>query len=205
MTEKPLISIALCTYNGERFLKQQLDSLIQQTYKNIEIVIVDDCSSDQTYDILQAYAEQYPIFHLHKNETQLGYNRNFEKALKLCAGELIAICDQDDIWRPDKIEIQQEAIKDNLLVYCDSILIDGNGESMNYKITDKLNFHRGSSPEAFLFFNCVSGHTILLKRKLLCHIFPFPANHSYDQWLGFAKMKAYGWEFVLQWIVLQWK
>jgi hypothetical protein len=109
---------------------------------------------------------------------------------------LIAICDQDDIWRSDKIEVQQEAIKDNLLVYCDSILIDGHGESMHCKITDKLNFYRGSSPEAFLFFNCVSGHTILLKRKLLYHIFPFPANYSYDQWLGFVASAKGSIDFV---------
>lgn len=186
MKERPLISIALCTHNGQSFLEQQLDSLIAQTYKNIEIIVVDDCSSDQTVEILETYAAKYPSIQLHKNKTRLGYNRNFEKALKFCKGELIAICDQDDIWKLDKLEIQQEAIKDNLLIYCDSILIDSNGHSMHCKITDKLNFLRGSSPEAFLFFNCVSGHTILLKRKLLRHVFPFPANFHYDQWLGFV-------------------
>ncbi|MCE7064776.1 glycosyltransferase [Dyadobacter sp. CY326] len=144
MNKTPLMSIALCTYNGQRYLKEQLNSVINQTYKNIEIVIVDDCSSDLTHDIIRDYAETHASVKVYVNPERLGYNKNFEKALKLCTGEFIAICDQDDIWRHDKLEIQQCAMKHHMLVYCDSHFIDGTGKSMNYKMSDKFNFYKGS-------------------------------------------------------------
>src|SRR5258708_3925751 len=100
-----LVSIALCTYNGEAYLKEQLDSLIDQTYPNCEIIIVDDCSKDGTVDILKQYANEYTQIKLYINTENLGYTKNFEKAIVLCNGEYIALCDQDDIWDKNKISI----------------------------------------------------------------------------------------------------
>jgi len=186
MVELPVISIALCTYNGERFLRELLDSIQSQTYEKLEFVVVDDHSSDQTWDILTSYAESDQRFRLYRNEENLGYNRNFEKALALCTSDLIAICDQDDVWHPEKISLMQQNIGSNLLLYHDSALIDADGVDMNFRISDKFNFYRGADPTVFLMMNCVSGHSILLKRDLLNHIFPIPEHSPYDHWIAYV-------------------
>lgn len=185
MGNPPLISIALCTYNGSAFLREQLDSVIGQQYTHWELVIVDDCSTDSTHAILEEYAAKDARISLHYNQQNLGYNKNFEKALRLCRSELIAICDQDDIWHPAKLEKQVQLIGDHALVYHDSEFIDAGGRTMNRRISDKLNFYRGDAPEVFLFLNCVSGHSILLKKSVLQKSLPFPDDFHYDQWLAF--------------------
>lgn len=185
MGNPPLISIALCTYNGGEFLGEQLDSILGQRFTDWELIVVDDCSKDNTRDILQSYANREPRMQLHYNQTNLGYNKNFEKALRLCRSPLIAICDQDDIWHPEKLEKQVGLMPGHTLVYHDSEFIDSRGQRMNRRISDKLNLYSGSDPEAFLFLNCVSGHSILMQNSVLQHALPFPEGFHYDQWLAF--------------------
>lgn len=182
----PLVSIALCTYNGERFLEEQLESLLFQSYTNIEIIVVDDCSTDGTMHILEGYARQHTSLKVFRNSKNLGFTKNFEKALLLCSGELIAISDQDDIWHLNKISLLVESIGTNLLIYHDSEFITPSGTTLNRNMSDKFTFYRGSSPEPFLLFNCVSGHSILLKKDLLCYALPFPEGSWYDQWLAYV-------------------
>lgn len=184
MPTEPLISIALCTYNGERFIREQLDSILRQTYQNFEIIAVDDCSTDQTASILSEYAAQDDRFRLHFNAENLGYNQNFQKALRLCEGAFIAICDQDDVWHPEKLRLQVAHINDHELIYHDSEFIDEAGGAVNYRMSDKFNFYRGNQPETFLFLNCVSGHSILMKKSLVTEALPFPKSFHYDQWLA---------------------
>jgi glycosyltransferase involved in cell wall biosynthesis len=185
MENPPLISIALCTFNGEEFIQEQMDSLLGQSYPNIEIIIVDDCSTDQTPSVLSRYVSEFTHIRLIRNDKNLGYNKNFEKAIKLCKGEFIAMCDQDDIWHPDKLKIQWEAIGNNELIYHDSEFVDSLGREINFRMSDKFNFYKGNSPLPFLFMNCVSGHSILMKRSLLDNIFPFPEGFHYDQWIAY--------------------
>jgi glycosyltransferase involved in cell wall biosynthesis len=186
MKEKPLISVALCTYNGQRFLSKQLDSILSQSYTQTEIIIIDDCSTDNTRVILSTYLKKDNRITVIENEQNLGYTKNFEKALQLCKGEYIAISDQDDIWHPDKLKQQLEAMDAHQFIYHDSSLIDQEDQSMNYRISDKFNFYKGSSPLPFLYFNCVSGHTIMMRRSLVEHALPFQADFHYDQWLAFV-------------------
>ena len=102
------ISVALCTYNGEKFLHAQLDSILNQSVLVNEIVVCDDGSTDGTKEILTQYQNRYPkIFKLHFNEQNLGYVRNFEKAITLCTGDLIFLSDQDDIWLEEKVEVMK--------------------------------------------------------------------------------------------------
>jgi len=198
---KPLVSIALCTYNGAAYLAEQLDSLVGQTYTNIEIIVVDDGSKDNTFGILTDYAARYPHFKLHKNEQNLGFVRNFERAAGLCTGELIALCDQDDIWHPEKIALQVEAIKDNVFVYHDSEFMHEDGTSMNRKISDVMNFYRGGDPLVFLFFNCVSGHAILMKRSLLDDALPLKQDYFHDWWLAYVATNLGTIDFIPQCLV----
>lgn len=181
-----LVSIALCTYNGETYLRQQLDTLVGQSYPNLEVIVVDDCSKDNTVEILQEYAGKYPQFKLYTNTQNLGYTKNFEKAIKLCSGDYIALCDQDDLWHPQKIELQVKAIQDNVLIYHDSEFIHQDGTDMNKKMSDIMNLYRGDRPEVFLFFNCVSGHSILMKKELLDKALPLKEGFFHDAWLAYV-------------------
>lgn len=184
--KNPLVSIALCTYNGAAYLPQQLDTLVNQTYTNIEIVVVDDCSTDDTYSILNDYAAKYPQFHIYQNKENLGFVQNFERAAKLCNGDLIALCDQDDIWDRKKIALQVAAMGDNIFVYHDSEFINQDGSAMNKKMSDIVNMYSGGQPETFLFFNCVSGHAILMKRDLLNYALPLKKEYFHDWWLAYV-------------------
>jgi glycosyltransferase involved in cell wall biosynthesis len=186
MKDLPLISIALCTYNGEKYLCEQLDSICAQSYQNIEIIIQDDCSTDDTEALLKSYAATDNRIDLSLNQENLGYNRNFEKALQRCRGEFIAISDQDDIWDQDKLMLQFLAMEDHMLIYHDSEFIDSSGNALDYRISDKFHFYKGSNPNVFLFLNCVSGHSILMRRSVLYAAVPFPAGFHYDQWLAYV-------------------
>ena len=182
----PLVSIALCIYNGEKFMREQLETLVNQTYKNLEIIAVDDCSKDSSILILQEYADKYPFFRFVENEENLGYVKNFEKAILLCQGELIALSDQDDIWDLDKIRLQVEAIGDSQLVYHDSTLIDEEGEPTGKNMSDIINLYKGDNPKTFLFFNCISGHSCLIRKDLLQWALPFHKDFHHDQWLAYV-------------------
>jgi glycosyltransferase involved in cell wall biosynthesis len=98
-------SVALCTYNGENYLSEQLDSILNQTVQVDEIVVCDDGSTDKTLEILLEYQEKYPgVFKIFQNEVNLGFIKNFEKSIKICANEIVIISDQDDVWEKDKVE-----------------------------------------------------------------------------------------------------
>lgn len=182
----PLVSIAMCTYNGEEYLREQLDSLIHQDYNNLEIQIVDDCSTDLTYQILEQYKSNYPQVNIYRNKSNLGYRANFEKALSLCNGKYIALCDQDDIWFSNKISTLLENIGNNSLVYSKVQLIDENGNEINreYPLSNMLN---GCCHMGLLLGNCVIGHTCLIHHNLLEKALPIPGNvKMHDHWIAFV-------------------
>ena len=98
------VSVAMCTYNGEKFLEQQLNSLSEQSLLPDEIVVFDDCSSDSTVEILRSFQLKTVIpLRLQINEARKGVVGNFEACLSACAGKYLALCDQDDIWLPNKL------------------------------------------------------------------------------------------------------
>ncbi|MBS1525051.1 MAG: glycosyltransferase [Bacteroidetes bacterium] len=185
MNNTPLVSVALCTYNGDRYLASLLKSVVDQTYKNIEIIIVDDCSTDNTLKTLHKFAQNDERIKVYRNEFNLGLLGNFAKALSFCKGEFIALCDQDDIWDRSKIELQVHAIGDNLVNYHDSELIGDKGERLGKKMSDLFNFYSGDQPEVFLLLNCISGHTMLIKRELLQHALPLQ-GHFHDWWIAYV-------------------
>lgn len=99
------VSVAMATYNGAQFLGEQLDSIAAQTVLPAELVISDDASTDETLEIARGFAERAPFpVHVHSNERQLGYVRNFREAASHCRSDLIAFCDQDDWWLPQRLE-----------------------------------------------------------------------------------------------------
>ncbi len=185
-----LISIAMATYNGEEYLRLQLDSILNQTYKNIEIVICDDCSTDGTLKILNEYEKKYLNIHVYKNEANLGFVKNFEKAISLCNGEYVALADQDDIWLPEKLEVLYNSIE-KYSVICSSykIIDDKNNiisENHSHRIDTrkKIVKNRLDKFKTLLFTNFVTGCTILMKRDFINKIFPLPTNCYHDWWIG---------------------
>lgn len=109
------ISVVMCTYNGEKYIREQLDSILRQTYPANEIIIQDDCSTDNTYNILCEYQQKYPTIHVYRNQKNKGINSNFFDAISKATGDYIAISDQDDIWENYKLELQLQCIEDKLL------------------------------------------------------------------------------------------
>jgi len=133
------VSVALCTYNGARFLDAQLASLAAQTYRPLELVVCDDRSTDDTLAVLAKFASTAPFpVHIVQNEAQLGYKANFKKAARLCRGELVAFCDQDDVWSPAKLEACCERFGDPdvVLVIHDAAVCDATGTPIGGTVYD---------------------------------------------------------------------
>ena len=126
--EKKTVSIAMATYNGGNFLVEQLESIYSQTYKNFEVIVVDDASKDHTISILEEYKDKYNLKYF-VNEKNLGVTKTFEKAILYCKGEYIVLSDQDDIWKKNKLEILLKKIGTSSLIYSNAEIIDENGLS----------------------------------------------------------------------------
>ncbi|MBS1521298.1 MAG: glycosyltransferase [Bacteroidetes bacterium] len=183
----PLVSIALCTYNGERFLSKQLDSLLSQSYNNIEIIVTDDCSTDNTWGILQDYADKDARLKRYKNEHNLGHTLNFEKAIRLCKGEYIALCDQDDVWETDKTSSLMESVGDAMLIYHNSDFIDEQDQRIgNSSMASKHRMYNGESCLPVILGNNIHGHAMLFSNKLKDYLFPFNKDFSHDWAIAFA-------------------
>ncbi len=192
---QPMVSIALCTYNGERFLQQQLDSLADQDYENVEIIIVDDCSTDRTYELLQGFESSLAHVKLWRNPSNLGFVANFEKAISLCSGDYIALCDQDDIWLPEKISALVSEIGDAGLIYSSVQLMDQQG-SLLADIFPRRNKLSGRCYMEMLFSNHVTGHACLINRPVLKRALPFPkAVKVHDHWLAVVAAAKEGISF----------
>jgi len=190
MNNNPIVSIVVTTYNSEAYLKKQLNSLISQTYKNIKIFVFDDCSTDSTIEILKTYEEQYDFIKVIQHTTPLGVIKNFEYGISFVDSELIALCDHDDIWMPDKISLQVESIKEYktpALVHSDLEVIDANDQIM-YKSFFQLkgySFPNKKSLDILISRSGIMGNTILFNRALKQVILPFFENiPMHDYYIG---------------------
>lgn len=141
------ISIALCTYNGEKFIKEQLDSILNQTVKPNEIIICDDCSTDNTIEIVQKIKSNYQdiAFEIIQNEERIGAKNNFAQAISRCKADIIFLSDQDDVWFPYKIEeflYYFSGNQDKKVVFSNGLLIDETGNILQKgTLFDVLNFN----------------------------------------------------------------
>ena len=183
---KPLISIVLASYNGEKYLRPQLDSLLAQDYPSLEFVCVDDASSDESWAILQAYQAKDPRLTILQQSANQGYIATFEKGIRAATGDLIALADQDDIWVPNKISKLFDALGQASLVYSDSELIDARGEKMGQKMSQIKKQIAYDSPLMYTFGAWAPGHSMLFKRDILDTALPFSNYVTHDYLLGFA-------------------
>jgi glycosyltransferase involved in cell wall biosynthesis len=185
MSNASTVSVVLGTYNGETYLREQLDSVLAQTYPFLEIITIDDGSSDATVSILREYAARDHRIKVVVNEQNLGFIRNFEKGCSLASGRWIALCDQDDYWMPEKVGKMVEAIGDYPMVYCDSILCDESLQPLGNRISDLVHFQSFDDPRQLCVFSRMYGHATLITRDLFTRSRPFLKEVPHDGWLAY--------------------
>jgi glycosyltransferase involved in cell wall biosynthesis len=181
----PLISVVMATYNGSRFLRHQLETVINQSYKNIEIIIVDDCSTDNTVSVIKHFISKDNRVQLFQNTTNLGYIKNFEKGCSLAKGKFIAVCDQDDSWHKDKIRNSYEAIGNYPIIYCDSVLCDEKLKPIGVNISDRVNCRDFDNPLQQAIFCRIYGHATLIRKDFMDKAIPFLSVIPHDWWLSY--------------------
>ena len=192
------ISVALCTYNGEAYLQEQLESYAVQTRLPDEVIVCDDCSKDSTWEILTAFAASaaFPV-KLHLNEQNLGHIKNFEKAIGLCTGDIIVLSDQDDVWRADKLElIETEFAKSEKIgmVYADAEVVDENLRSLNstmwqgigFDLEKQEIFNSGRAFDSLLKDGYIYGSSMAFRAKFRHLIVPIPSDiyFGHDAWIA---------------------
>lgn len=207
------ISIVLCTFNGERFLDMQLDSLLAQTRLPDQLVIADDVSTDGTWRLLQAFAPRARAMgvdvDLYRNPVNLGYVRNFSEGLLRANGDLLFLCDQDDVWHPDKLaRMESEFLRrpELGLLHTDARLVDADGRDMGCSLFEALGMsaeefraeNEGRAFEVQLRRNTVTGATAALRASALADALPVPDGWVHDEWLGMV-VAARGVVDCLQW------
>jgi glycosyltransferase involved in cell wall biosynthesis len=190
------LSVALCSYNGSKYLPDQLESIARQTHLPDELVIVDDNSIDNTIDIVNDFKKNVDIpVHVTINQINLGVTKNFEKAIGLCSGDIIFLSDQDDVWHPDKVELVLAEFSKSPqvgLVFSDADIVDENLHSSNYRLWEHVGFSRVKQLEAangdlfnlLLNKNYVTGATIAFKSHFRKFIFPIPESFVHDAWIA---------------------
>jgi glycosyltransferase involved in cell wall biosynthesis len=194
------VSVALCTRNGARYLPEQIRSICAQISLPREIVLSDDGSSDDTLAVVRDTLMQCGVndrvaLRVFSNTPPLGVTRNFEQAVNACSHDLIALCDQDDVWHPDRLArmvAQFEARPELLLLHTDARLVDSELKPLGSTLFHALEVQPAelaaiSSGEAFgvlLRRNLVTGATTVFRRALLQAALPFPSEWVHDEWLG---------------------
>lgn len=194
--EQPTISVAMATYNGGKYLRAQLQSLARQSRRPKELVIVDDGSTDQTLKIAKAFARTMPFpVRIYRNGNRLGYRRNFMRAAQICRGDLVAFCDQDDVWAPQKLAEVAAAFKDDsvLMVYHNARLINDSGKNLGLIFKNKRS-RVDFSPLGIEPWRIVPGFSQTVRRylvrysKLHAHsvdMFDSSEHMPHDQWFIF--------------------
>lgn len=182
--KKPLVSIPLAAFNGAPYISQQISSILCQSVVNFELIIIDDCSTDGTCEIVKNYLSD-PRVTLSINTTNLGYKRNFENAISKSKGEFIALADQDDIWHPDKLKILLDNISSNDLIHSDAELIDSDNNIINSSFSRYSSKPLETSPRNILFNGSVTGCTCMFRADILKYVLPFPkGDFVHDRWIS---------------------
>ncbi|MCR6663106.1 MAG: glycosyltransferase family 2 protein [Luteimonas sp.] len=213
------VSVALCTYNGARFLGEQLDSLLAQVRIPDEIVVTDDASTDDTFDRLRAFSERASgdgiDVDLRRNPGNVGFAANFDATLRRTTGDIVFLCDQDDLWHPDKLArmLAEFERRPRLgLLHTDARLVDADGRDTGCGLFEALEMtraeieaeHAGRAFDVLLRRNTVTGATAAIRRQALVDALPVPPGWVHDEWL--ALRCSLSWEVdCLEWASIDYR
>ena len=199
---KSTISIAMCTFNGADYLQEQLVSIVKQTRLPDELVVCDDGSTDSTLQILGEFEKDTPFpVRIYCNKIRLGATKNFEKAIKLCKGEIIFLSDQDDIWLPQKIKKIVETFKKNPdtgYIFSNALVVDEKlnsidgtlWEYVSFTANRRRKFEQGNQIEVLIERSVVTGATMALCKTKTNWILPIPEEWVHDKWIALLASAA---------------
>lgn len=187
-----MVSVCLATYNGEKYLREQLDSIICQLSDTDELIISDDGSGDATIDIVKSYHDNR--IRLFENKGKHGFISNFENALKQSVGEIILLSDQDDIWKPNKVRVVTDSLKSCDLVVHDAELVDKEGRSIGKTYYQTMHKHTGFV--ANLLKPRFLGCCMAFNRKVLNKALPLVERRGHDYWIGMIAIIGFKVSFV---------
>jgi glycosyltransferase involved in cell wall biosynthesis len=200
----PRISVALCTFNGARYLQAQLESIALQTLPPDELLICDDASTDETAQMADAFAleSKFPVRVILGSE-RLGPAGNFAKAIEACRGEIIVLSDQDDRWRPHKAESLVRAFQQNpsaAYAFSDAMMVDQAGQPLGQRLWEAVRlrerigeFHGARQVEILLRHNLIPGAAMAFRAAFRAVILPLPAGWMHDYWIALlGSVLSYG-------------
>ena len=178
-----MISVCIATYNGGKYIKEQIDSILLQLGRKDEIIISDDSSTDDTLSIIKSYND--PRIKIFFNKSTHSPIFNFENAIRNAKGSYIFLADQDDIWLPNKINNTVDLLKQYDLVVSDCKVVD-----QNLNVLEESFFYKRNSGTGFcknLFKNTYLGCCMAFRKEILCYILPFPKRIAmHDIWIGLS-------------------
>jgi glycosyltransferase involved in cell wall biosynthesis len=189
--QEPRFSVAMCTYNGAKFLQEQLRSIAAQSMPVHEIVICDDCSADASCEVVEAFSRQNPgLVRLYRNSTRLGYSQNFAQAISLCRGDIIFLSDQDDSWLPTRVERMAAlfAGDDQCAVVSVAALVTDEDLSPNGKSLLPMSPTQDEKPSTFsarIHQSSAYGCTLAFRASLCPLFFPISPHWGHDNWICF--------------------
>ncbi|MGD0894280.1 MAG: glycosyltransferase, partial [Terracidiphilus sp.] len=193
LTSAPQVSVVMCTYNGERFLGQQLESIAAQSVLPFELVVCDDQSNDGTIALLEAFSKTAPFaVRIYQNPARLKSTHNFQQGIALARGQLIALCDQDDLWKPEKLERLVGLMQDASLagIFTDAELIDNEGRVLDGSLWDRGHFPLKEEAEfqrdpigVLLKQDVATGATMIFRSAVRDLYHEIPQQWVHDGWL----------------------
>lgn len=190
MNEK--VDILMATYNGEKYIDEQIQSILSQTYSNFNLIISDDASTDNTQKILKKYEQLDERVKIYINKKNVGFIKNFSKLCSYASSSICMFSDQDDIWYPEKVEkmLLYKNKKNATLVFCDMALIDKEKNIIDDSFHKKNNMQKKCCKyhdyTLLRVENVISGCSMLVEKKVLDKSIPFPEDDVmiYDWWIG---------------------
>lgn len=188
-----MISVCIATYNGEKYLRTQLESILSQLNNNDEVIVSDDGSNDNTFAIIKSFKDNR--IHYYVNDKKHGFVGNFENALNHAIGDYIFLSDQDDIWLSDKVKTILPLFNDYDLIVHDAEIVNGDGISLNKNYFSTL--HRGQSFLKNLYKSRFLGCCMAFKKEVRDACLPFPDNIvAHDYWIGMFSLLKFKVGFI---------
>jgi len=204
------LSVAMCTFNGGRFLGAQLASIAAQDRPPDELVVCDDGSSDGCAEIVREFARRaaFPTRFV-VNDKNIGSTKNFEKAISMCQGAIVALADQDDVWYPNKLgRIEKAFLRSNEIIsaFSDADMIDDDSQSLGARLwatfffgrAEQIQFANGHALNVLLKHPVVTGATMAFRRECFDLLAPIPAKQIHDRWISFLLAARGKFEIILE-------